>query len=160
VDGMASSATRRQFLERAAVVAGAALVVSHVDTAEATPSTGKISREELAEGRLDDRVRVSTDGPSDFYVQHVTLEPGAASGWHTHPGAEVSVVKAGAVTFVDRDRCEPRTYEAGQAFFVPAGATHLARNEGSVPAELYVTFLVDAGVPPRTDAEEPPNCRS
>jgi hypothetical protein len=41
---------------------------------------------------------------------------------------------------------------------VPAGVAHLAANEGSEPAEIYVTYLVAAGAEPRVDAEKPAGC--
>jgi len=149
--------TRREFLGIATMMAGAAVALQ-VEAVGATPSSGTINRDELAEGQISEQVDVSTNGPSDFYVQHVTLEAGAASGWHTHPGSELSVVKAGSVIFYDGPDCEPRRYQAGEGFFVPAGTTHLARNEDTAPAELYVTFLVSAGVAPRTDARQPADC--
>ena len=86
----------------------------------------------------------------------MVLEPGADSGWHTHPGIALDVVKAGTVTaYINDGKCEPTKVEAGQAFLFPAGVTHIARNEGKEPAEIYVTYLVTAGADPRKDAEAP-----
>ena len=87
--------TRREFLELATllgtgvVLAGGAtglVVGAGTGQAGATPPSGKLTRKELAVGRLDDRIKISTSGPTDFHIQHVVLEPGADSGWHTHPG--------------------------------------------------------------------------
>ena len=168
--GMAvEEGTRREFLELATML-GAGVVLTGgasglivgvgAGPAGATPSTGKLTREEFAVGRLKDAFKIQTGGPTDFHIQRVTLEPGADSGWHTHPGIALDVVKAGTVTaYIDDGKCEPQKVEAGQAFLFPAGVTHIARNEGDEPAEIYVTYLVTAGADPRKDADAPANCK-
>ncbi|MGH9040908.1 MAG: cupin domain-containing protein [Acidimicrobiia bacterium] len=157
---MDDEATRRQFLEFAALAATAVVVGGGIaGPAGATPPSGDVSRTPLAQGRLEDQITVATHGPSDFHIQLVTVAPGADSGWHTHPGMALDIVKSGTVTaYIDNDGCEPVTATAGQAVMIPAGVVHLARNEGTEPAEIYVTYLVAAGAPPRTDAEPPANC--
>jgi quercetin dioxygenase-like cupin family protein len=153
--------TRRQFLEIATLVATGVVVGGHADPAGATPPAGRVTRTPLAQGRLDERITVSTQGPSDFHIQHLVVDPGGDSGWHTHPGTALDIVKSGTITaYVAGADCQPVTVEAGQAVFVPAGVAHLARNNGSVPAEIYVTYLVAAGTEPRTDAAPPTNCSS
>ena len=153
-------ATRRQFLEMAALVTTGVVVVGGADPAGATPPTGTSTRTELAQGRLDEDITLATNGATDFHIHRVVVEPGADSGWHTHPGTALDIVTSGTVTaYVAGVDCRPRTVDAGQAIFVPAGVAHLARNEGSVPAEIYVTYLVAAGAAPRTDAEPPGNCQ-
>jgi quercetin dioxygenase-like cupin family protein len=160
--------TRREFLELATllgtgvVLAGAAtgiVVGAGTGEAGATPPSGKLTRKELAVGRLDKNVTIETSGPTDFHIQHVVLEPGADSGWHTHPGIALDIVAAGTVTaYLDGEDCDPVKVEAGQAYLFPAGVTHLARNEGDERAEIYVTYLVVAGSDPRKDAEAPAGC--
>ena len=161
--------TRREFLELATmlgagvVFAGGAtgLVIGAGEApAGATPPTGKLTREEFAVGRLADAFKIQTSGPTDFHIQRVVLEPGADSGWHTHPGIALDVVKAGTVTaYLDDGQCKPTKVEAGQAFMFPAGVTHIARNEGKESAEIYVTYLVTAGADPRKDAAAPAGCK-
>ena len=161
--------TRREFLELATllgagvVMAGGAtglLIEAATGQAGATPPTGKLTRDEFAVGRLSDRVKVETSGPTDFHVQRVVLDPGADSGWHTHPGIALDVVKSGTVTaYLDQGGCKPVKVEAGQAFLFPEGVTHIARNEGDKPAEVYVTYLVTAGADPRKDAPAPGGCK-
>ena len=153
--------TRRRFLELATVVAAGAMVGGVAGTAGATPPAGEMTREPLALGRLDEHITVSTSEPSDFHIHRVVVQPGADSGWHTHPGTALDVVTAGALTLYTGDAgCEGRRIDAGQAVFVPKGVAHLARNEGTVPAEAYITYLVTAGADPRTDAAEPQSCPS
>jgi len=150
--------TRRHFLELAAL-AGAGVIVVGGTEAGATPPTGTVTRKPLAQGRLDDQITLSTQGPSDFHIQRVTVAPGADSGWHTHPGVALDILTAGTLSvYVEGTKCEPRRFEAGQAFFVPPGVTHMARNEGADPAEVYITYLVAAGAVPRADAAKPANC--
>jgi quercetin dioxygenase-like cupin family protein len=160
MEAISEASTRRQFLELAALVTtGIAVAGTGVESAWATPPTGKMTRNELAVGRLPDNITVSTTRPTDFHINHVVVDPGADSGWHTHPGTALDIVKSGTITlYVDGGDCKPITLEAGRAVFVPAGVRHLARNQGSVPVELYVTYLIDAGAQPRADAEKPANC--
>jgi quercetin dioxygenase-like cupin family protein len=116
-----------------------------VTAAVATPPSGKVSRNELATGKVTDAIDIQRSEPSDFHIDVVTLEPGASSGWHTHPGPEYSIVKAGSVVLVRDGKCEPVTVSAGQGVFIPEGTAHLAHNDGKEPAELYVTYTVPAG---------------
>lgn len=151
--------TRRRFLELATVVATGAVIGSLADEAKATPPAGKVTRKPLAQGRLDERITVATEGATDFHILHVVVEPGADSGWHSHPGTALDILTSGTLTvYVEGTDCKPRRYEAGQAFFVPAGVPHLARNEGTEPVEGYITYLVAAGAVPRIDAAKPENC--
>lgn len=151
--------TRRQFLELAGAMAAGMVVAGGAGVAEATPPKGDLKREPLAQGRLGEPISLTTDGPTDFHIHKVTVAPGADSGWHTHPGTALDIVTAGTVmAYVDGPDCAPRRVDTGQAVFIAAGVTHLARNEGSVPAEIYVTYLVDAGAEPRADAAAPAGC--
>ena len=115
--------------------------------ARATPPAGKASRTELAVGTVSENISIERSQPSDFHIQQVTIEPGATTGWHTHPGPEYSVLKAGSIV-LQRSAfraCAPVTITAGQGWFIPAGIPHVARNVGSSPAELYVTYTVPTG---------------
>lgn len=154
-----SEASRRKFLGLAALATAGVVIGPGVKPALATPPSGDLTRTDLALGRLEQGVTMATHGPSDFHIVHVVLQPGADSGWHTHPGTALDIVTSGTMTwyFGDTD-CDPVTVDAGSAVFVPAGVAHIARNEGSEPADLYVTYLVAAGAHPRNDAVEPDKC--
>jgi quercetin dioxygenase-like cupin family protein len=130
-----------------------------VGIAAATPGSG-VARNELAKGTIPDSISIQTSSPSDFYVQVVTIQPGGYSGWHTHPGAEVSTVKSGTVTLFDSRGadCKPRTVGPGGAFYIPGGMVHAARNDGTTPVEIYVTYILGAGSPARMEADKPANC--
>ena len=123
----------------------ACVSLAGVTAAIATPPSGGISRNELAVGKVTDTINIQRSEPTDFHIQVVTLEPGANSGWHTHPGPEYSIVKAGAVVLERDPKCEPITVSAGQGVFIPDGTAHMAHNDGKEPAELYVTYTVPSG---------------
>jgi quercetin dioxygenase-like cupin family protein len=96
-------------------------------------------------------------------VQQIVILPGGHTGWHSHPGPVVVLVKAGELTFYDSDdpTCTGRTYSAGQAFVDSGqGHVHIARNLSlSQNLELVATYF---DVPPgglfRIDAADPGNC--
>ena len=96
-------------------------------------------------------------------VQQITIGPGGQSGWHSHPGPAVILIKAGEMSFYDADdpTCTVRTYTAGQALVDSGqGHVHIARNESTTQnLEVCVTYF---DVPPagafRIDAPRPGNC--
>lgn len=115
-------------------------------TAGASPAS-KVIRTQLGQGTMTDPLRITVAPPSQLTVQTVTIEPGGVAPWHTHPGFENSVVAAGqlTLTIAGDPGCAPRHLGPGQAFDVPAGTAHTARNDGTVPVQLVVTYL---GSPP------------
>lgn len=123
----------------------------------ATPPSGNITRTELAKGRTSGSVSINTSAPSDFYVQNVIVDAGGSSGWHHHPGPEFSIIKSGSGTLY-RDSCDPVVVNAGQAIFIPGGMNHLLRNDGTVPLEVYVTYVVPADTGVRNDEPRPQDC--
>ena len=64
------------------------------------------------------QVRIRTEGLSDVHVTTNVVLPGGTSGWHTHPGPSIVVVKSGTATLYDGDdpTCTPHVVEAGGAF--------------------------------------------
>ena len=113
--------------------------------------------------RQEHGVQVSAvKGPAQAVVQEITLQAGGHTGWHSHHGPAVAVVKEGALTVYDADACSGETYEAGEAFVDPGqGHVHLARNETGDATRLYVTYLVpgtDPATSPRIDQPAPRDC--
>jgi quercetin dioxygenase-like cupin family protein len=142
-----------------AAVTAAAIVTG---IAVATPGSGASSTI-LARGLADEKVKTRGNEPYDVVVQQITIAPGGHTGWHTHPGSAVAVVKAGTLTIYDGDdsSCTAETFDAGEAYIDAGyGHVHIGRNEGSVPLEILVTYLdVPAGGGPvRIDAANPGNC--
>jgi quercetin dioxygenase-like cupin family protein len=151
-----------------------------VGSALATPGVGVLAAPVLARGTLEARdghhgrhrghhdgqrnrpVTIRLQQPSDAIVQQVTIAPAGSTGWHSHPGPAVVIVKAGSLTLYDGDdrRCRGTTYTAGKVFVDQGyGHVHIGRNEGSTNTELYVTYLdVPVGASPRIDVPDPGNC--
>ncbi len=169
-------------------VAGLALAV----TALATPGSGVLSATVFARANFQDPVdlkfkidlggkkarhREDRDGEKEdgnkeiltvkktreTVVQQIVMSPGGQTGWHSHPGPVIVLIKAGALTFYDGDdpACGSRTYTAGQSFIDSGqGHVHIARNESaSENLELWAVYF---DVPPagafRTDVPAPGNC--
>ena len=96
-------------------------------------------------------------------MQQIVIAPGGHTGWHSHPGPVVVLVKAGQMAFYDGDdpACAARIYVAGQAFVDSGqGHVHIARNESSTEnLEVWATYF---DVPPggafRIDVPNPGNC--
>jgi quercetin dioxygenase-like cupin family protein len=138
------------------VLSWAVVSLAGVTAAVATPPSGTSNRNDLAVGKVTDAIDIQRTEPSDFYIQDLTIDPGASSGWHTHPGPEYSIVKAGTVILERGPGCKPVTLTAGQGFFNPEGTPHMAHNDSKEPAEIYVTYTVPAGnTKLRVDADDP-----
>lgn len=127
------------------IVAWAVVSLAGVTAAVATPQTGDVSRNELVVGKVLDNIELQRSEPSDVRIHQVTFNPGSSSGWHTHPGAQMAVVKAGALILQRAPGCDEITVAAGQGVFIPGGTPHLAHNGGKEPAEIYTTQIVPAG---------------
>lgn len=139
----------------AAVVAGIAV---------ATPGSGASSTI-LARGLAQEKVKTRGNQPYDVVVQQISIAPGGHTGWHTHPGSAIAIVKAGTLTIYDADdpTCTARAFHAGDTYIDPGyGHVHIGRNEGSVPLEIVVTYVdVPAGGGAvRIDAPDPGVCLS
>jgi quercetin dioxygenase-like cupin family protein len=152
-------------------VAAATLVFS--GPAVATPPSG-VSGTVWARGSFADPVDLKfkiTQGNEEVILapnaqqtvmQSIVIAAGGHTGWHSHPGPVVVLVKSGELTLYSADdpTCSGRTFSAGQAFIDRGqGHVHLARNIGSVDTELWVTYF---DVPPggafRIDAADPGTC--
>ncbi len=95
-------------------------------------------------------------------IQQIIIGPDGHTGWHSHPGPVVVLIKSGQMSFYDSEdpTCTVRTYSAGQAFVDSGqGHVHIARNEGSENLELWATYFdVPTGGAFRIDAPNPGNC--
>jgi quercetin dioxygenase-like cupin family protein len=88
-------------------------------------------------------------------VARVEVAPGVTAGWHTHPGEEVSYVLEGEGELLIAGQ-PPRKVAAGEAFVIPAGTVHNARNTGSTPIRLVGVYVVEKGKPLASPAAAPP----
>lgn len=84
-------------------------------------------------------------------VVRAELDPGSMAGRHTHPGDEISYVLEGeGELLIDGEAA--RTVRAGDAFVIPAGKVHDARNTGAATMRVVGVFVVDKGKPLATPA--------
>ena len=128
----------------------------------ATPGSGILGGPVVARGTLDGQFKLKlrdSSNTGDVVVQQVLIAPGGTTGWHTHPGPALVLVKSGEFTLYDADdvECEGTTYAAGKVVVDRGyGNVHFGRNEGSQPLELYVVYLdVPATGAFRIDAARP-----
>ncbi len=106
---------------------------------------------------------INVDNAKETVMQQIVIAPGGHTGWHSHPGPVVVLIKSGQMSFYDSDdpTCTARIYTAGQSFIDSGqGHVHIARNESqSENLELWATYF---DVPPggafRIDAPNPGIC--
>ena len=114
----------------------------------------------------DDRdgnlVRLFAADPSDVYVAKNTAAPGADSGWHSHPGPSLVIVKSATATVYEGDdaSCTAVTYAAGTGFIDAGGKhVHLVRNESTTDTLVTAAFqIIPHGLLRRIDASKPSQC--
>ena len=152
---------------RRAVVVALGVAAMTTGVAAATPGAGAVT-EAQARGTMVDPageklkiitglLRSGLHRSTDVAVQKLTIQPGGHTGWHTHPGPTVVVVKSGTVTFIDED-CDVHTYNVGDAYVDQGvGHVHIARNDDTEPVVLWnATFIPGPrGIPSRVDAADP-----
>lgn len=121
-------------------------------------------------------VEIKTKDNTDIAVSNVVVSSGGSSGWHSHPGPVLVVVKTGTITFyragkhggqngddenghngTNAQTCSRTDYPAGSAFVeVPApGHVMLAKNEGSTEATVTATYFAPPGAALRIDKPWP-----
>jgi quercetin dioxygenase-like cupin family protein len=142
-------------------------------TTDATKSTFEkirvISRmDDAADEGNDWKVKILAQEDSDVYVVNNTFQAvtpshaGGSTGWHTHPGPSVVLVKSGVATVYDGDdpSCRGVKYAAGSGFIDAGGGhIHLVRNEGTEPLVTVAFQIIPAGAMRRIEAASPGNCR-
>jgi quercetin dioxygenase-like cupin family protein len=142
------------------LMAGVAVATPGLLVSGSTPVRGTI--DEPFKVEIDGLLELKTKGPIDVADQTITIQPGGHTGWHSHPGPALVVIKSGTFTLYDGDdpNCERHKYNAGQAFVDRGGGhVHIARNESDTTVEVSVTYLTPVGAGPRTDVTpEPGNC--
>jgi hypothetical protein len=96
----------------------------------------------------------------EIVTQTARFAPGAASGWHSHPGFLVSTVVSGQLTRYSTD-CSSETFGPGQSFYETGASTFIVKNETDKEAVDTVTFVVPGGTPStalRVDKPQPTTC--
>lgn len=105
-------------------------------------------------------IQLKSKDNTDVLVTNLTIAAGGHSGWHSHPGPVLVVVKTGGATLYQaNDRtCTGKRYPAGTVFIEQAGHVHIARNEEAVETTMVATSFLPAGGVGRIDAPAPGNC--
>jgi quercetin dioxygenase-like cupin family protein len=100
-----------------------------------------------------------TVGGKDYIVSDITLAPNGSTGWHTHQGEIYGVITAGTLTHYESDCNVDGVYNVGDPIRDPTGPdhVHIARNLGTVPVVLRVTYIDPAGAP-TADSVPNPGC--
>jgi quercetin dioxygenase-like cupin family protein len=152
----------KQAVRWALLTVGLASVVTAVTVvpALATPPSG-LTNTPLARGTNTSNGTIPLQGGTDIAMAQITVDPGGSSGWHSHPGGAIVVVKQGTLTTYQSvgSQCEATAYSAGQAFIERPGEVDQVVNTGTIPYVLYVTFpRVPQGVSARTDEPDPGTC--
>jgi quercetin dioxygenase-like cupin family protein len=146
----------------ALVSVGLAGVVAAVFVAvgAATPPSG-LTNVPLARGTDVSEGTIPLQVGTDVTMAQITVVPGGSSGWHSHPGGAIIIVKQGELTVYRAigSQCQITTRSAGQAFVERPGEVDQVINTGTVPYVLYVTFpRVPQGDSARTDEADPGTC--
>ena len=160
---------------RQLVLAAIVAAVSSISVAAVlTPSSGIVTAPVFARASFADptdlkfKVKglgqevIQVNNAQQTVMQQIVMAPGGNTGWHSHPGPVVVLIKSGQMSLYGSDdpTCTGRTYSAGEAFIDSGqGHVHIARNEGSANLELWVTYFdVPRGGPFRIDVPNSGNC--
>src|SRR5690349_8689887 len=149
---------RRRWLSL--VVLGVVGAAVYGGIALATPTSGLVNIL-LARGTDASDGTLPIKMGTDVVMAQITVDPGGSSGWHSHPGGAIVIVKTGTLTVYRSlgSQCQIETYNAGQAFIERPGELDNVLNLSSSPYVLFVTFpSVPQGISPRTDEPNPGTC--
>ena len=82
-----------------------------------------------------------------YRLYTIELAPGATTPRHMHPGDEIALVTAGAVS-LEMDGEAPKTYQAGEVLHPQPMKPHQARNISTTQiARLTVSSITETGRP-------------
>lgn len=100
-------------------------------------------------------LKTKVKGDSDVYVTLVTFQPGAQTGWHSHPGPSLITVIEGTLT-VYKDDCTFTTYSVGESFTdIGCGDVHNVVNETAAEAKDVAVQIVPHTAGRRDDKPDP-----
>lgn len=154
--GFGSTSGKEQGILRRTLLVGACVAALGLvpAAAVATPGSG-VSGTVVARGTSDGKLKVKAPkGRTEVTFRTITVEPGGSTGWHTHRGQLIAVVKSGTLTRTLSD-CSVEATPAGTSFIEPSGVRHrhIGQNLGTEPVVLWVTYLLPEGSELSDDAE-------
>lgn len=159
--GLVAAATAVLTVGAVAVVGAAVATPGSGDTVSTGSVTGRLAGTGVGPGHRpfvveQDGVALTARGATDVTTFDLTYPPGSYSGWHSHPGIVVAVVRSGEV--VRQSGCTRERFRAGDAF-TEVGAHHVSNPSATEPAVLSITRIYPASgaATPRID-EPAPTC--
>src|SRR5512141_2026649 len=107
---------RKRKLKWLVVVGIVGVAVYAAGSVLATPPSGLVNVP-LARGTNVSDGTIPLQVGTDVTMAQITVDPGGSSGWHSHPGGAIIVVKTGSLTVYRSlgSQCQVETYNAGQA---------------------------------------------
>lgn len=121
------------------------LCASSLAFAQTSSAPPPLKRTEIARGDLSVPNR-------EAIVAQIEIAAGGTAPRHTHPGEEISYFLGGECELLI-DGQPPRRMKPGEAFIIPAGVVHAARNTSGEPARLVGVYVVEKGQPLATPAK-------
>jgi quercetin dioxygenase-like cupin family protein len=105
-------------------------------------------------------VELKSHDNTDVAVANIGIAAGGSSGWHSHPGPVLVVVKSGTITRYSADNpgCAADVHGPGTSFTEQGGHVHKATNQGAEAVVAVATFLAPPGAALRIDEAKPANC--
>lgn len=107
-------------------------------------------------------VHIKAHEPIDVAIVGAKLDPGAETGWHTHPAQSIVSLPPDAPTLkmvVQRGkRCVVTEFHKGQAFVHPAGPHNFVNTDTQNPLTFGVAYFVPVGSTLLTPAAPPTAC--
>lgn len=90
-------------------------------------------------------VREEFDSHREAIQVRVDFAQGASFPKHSHPGVEIAYVLSGTVEY----EMNGKTFQlkAGESLYIPAGASHSAKNAGTGTSSELATYLVEKNAP-------------
>jgi len=130
----------------------AAAAIAAVSTALPPAATATPARD--TDGRV---IWQTSDDGKDYIFREITIAPGGSTGWHSHDGELLGVVKEGVLTHYRSDCTLDGTYATGQSITEKGGPgyVHIGRNLGAEPLVLQVLYIDPARAPLSDDAPDP-----
>jgi len=140
-----------------------AVLALSAGTALATPAS-RYDPKVLGTATLDlfhiqtPNLKIHSKERANVIVQEATFLEGGHTGWHSHPGAPVVLVKEGHLALTRAEGCTTEFFGPGEAFVEAPGEVLIVRNVGG-PGEKAATIAMNLaspiGVPARTDEDDP-----
>ena len=91
--------------------------------------------------------------PSYVAILTREIKPGESAGRHIHHGVEMTIVIRGDIQLMVQGK-PAKVYHAGDSFLVPRDTPHDAKNVGTKPVLIAVTYVIDQGAPMRSPVPE------